>query len=291
MPSLPARPLDGHKGTFGCVVVVGGSETMIGAPALAATGALRSGAGLVKIATLPALLPFTLVIEPSATGINLDWQRNPHEAAILLNVADPSRQAVLAVGPGLGTSPQARELVCQLLNGPRALVLDADGLNLLAKSVQAGSIALPRAGSSPLILTPHPGEYHRLAEAAGMTEQEMDPPGRRRAAADLANIYGASVVVLKGHNTVVSDGQRAFVNTTGNPALATAGSGDVLTGLIAALLAQGLQAWDAAVLGVYLHGLAADLWAHVHGTSGLVARDLASHLSLAFQQLRQSSSQ
>ncbi len=283
LPPLPLRPRDAHKGIFGTVIVIGGCETMMGAPALCATAALRSGTGLVKIATVAAALPVALTIEPSATGIILseDIATTLHQ----LDGADPQRKAILAVGPGLGQSDEARELVQALLQGSRIVVLDADGLNLLAKLLQEKNCKQPCA---PLVVTPHPGEFARLASSLGIKQSAVDPATRLEAAATLANKLSATVL-LKGASTVVSDGVQGFTNTTGNPALATAGSGDVLTGLLSALLAQGMRAFDAATLAAHLHGLAADLWANVHGHSGLTARDLATLLPDAFNHCRSDS--
>jgi NAD(P)H-hydrate epimerase len=278
IPQPPPRPEEGHKGTFGTVIVVGGSPTMIGAPAICAHAALRSGVGLVKIATGAKQLAHALTIEPGATGIILEGEAEERLAA--LEEADPQQRAVLAVGPGLGGSEEAAELVMRLLDGPRAMVLDADGLNALARS---GRLVAGR--ESPLILTPHPGEFQRLAKAAGIGESALDAQDRPLAAGNLARAHHA-VVVLKGRGTVICDGEKYFVNRTGNVALATSGMGDVLTGVIAALVAQGTEAFDAAVLGAYVHGLAADRWAERFGPAGLLARELADHLVSAFNDLR-----
>ena len=283
LPALPARPDDAHKGTFGSVLVLGGCATMIGAPALAASGALRGGAGLVKIATDPAVLPFAITIQPGATGIALP--DDPEGIIAALDAADPGHRAVLAVGPGLGRRPAAPRLVERLVRGPRRLVLDADGLNALADGRPRRHQPEP-----PLVLTPHPGEFRRLAEAAGITHDPLDPAQRPLAAAAMATVHHA-VVVLKGRHSIVSDGPDVYVNRTGNPALATAGTGDVLTGLIAALLAQGMATFDAAVLGTHLHGAAADLWLDRHGPSGLTARDLAALLPDACRAHRDAAAQ
>lgn len=280
-PPAPDRPADAHKGTFGTVIVVGGCETMMGAPAICASAALRGGAGLVKIAAPAAVVPTALAIEPCATGIILgsDVQDN----LCSLAGADPEHRAVLAVGPGMGPSDDARELVMELLRGKRTVVLDADGLNHLAATGQAR----PTPGPD-LVMTPHPGEFARLAKPLGITASPADPSTRPDAAAQLSLAHRA-VVVLKGPRTVVTDGKHLYVNATaGNPAMATAGSGDVLTGLIASLIAQGMKPLDAAVLGVYLHGLAGDLWRENNGPSGLTARDLTDLLPKAFQQHRPS---
>jgi ADP-dependent NAD(P)H-hydrate dehydratase len=274
----PQRPADAHKGTFGTVVVIGGSTGMIGAPALAATAALRIGCGLAKIVTAPELLHHCLTIEPSATGLPLDLDDNRNAGIDIDNWCDESD--VMAIGPGMGMGRIRQEFIEEVLRQPRRVVLDADGLNNLAELPDPATI--PRC---PTILTPHPGEFRRLASAAYINGDPTDPDDRPRVVAELAARYSA-VVVLKGHRTVISDGQRTITNESGNPALATAGSGDVLTGTIAGLVAQGMELFDAAVLGVHLHGKAADLWAAQHGQAGLLARDLAALLPDALNQHR-----
>ena len=280
LPDAPDRPAEAHKGTFGTVIVVGGSETMIGAPALCAASGLRSGVGLVKVAVPASILQAVIAIEPGATGIALS--EDADSAVALLAEADPDDSAILAVGPGWGTDASRGELLDKILSGRRCAVLDADGLNVLAKAGRPR----PQPGP-PLILTPHPGEFRRLAEPLGVREQPTDDRSRPGAAANLAQAHDA-VVVLKGRHSIVADAGRYSVNQTGNPALATAGSGDILTGTIAALCAQGMTPFDASVLGTHLHGLAADLWAKKRGQSGLTAMDLAEALPKAFQQHRES---
>ncbi|MEM6853932.1 MAG: NAD(P)H-hydrate dehydratase [Planctomycetota bacterium] len=262
LPELPTRPDDGHKGTFGTVVVVGGSLWMPGAPALCATAALRSGAGLVKIAGALPVLSSVLAVQPGATGVGLKD----------LGAVRGDGKSVLAIGPGLGQEPGMDTLVRGFLDWPNPLVIDADGLNTLA--VGGG---FERAVGLPWVLTPHPGEFRRLAEALGIDGDPVDPEQRPAAAAALAEATGA-VVLLKGRHTVVTDGKRVYRNLTGNPALATAGTGDVLTGLIAGLMAQGAEAFDAAMAGAYLHGNAADRWADAYGRRGMLAMDLANLL-------------
>jgi NAD(P)H-hydrate epimerase len=260
---VPGRPEEGHKGTFGTVVVVGGSPLMLGAPALCATAALRSGAGLVKIAGDPAWLPHVLAMQPSATAMD----------RAELDTLEARPGTILAVGPGLGGEEASRKLVATLLGSDHPLVLDADGLNALA---QLGRCDRP--ADHRTVLTPHPGEYRRLAEGLGLGDHDpTDPRKRSHAAAALAGATGA-VVVLKGQHTIVTDGHRAYRNNTGNPVLATGGTGDVLTGLLAGLMAQGADPFDAAVRAVHAHGLAADRWAKQHGTRGLLAMELAHQL-------------
>ncbi len=286
-PAPPTRPAAAHKGTFGTVIVVGGSATMIGAPAICAAAALRTGAGLVKLAVPAEILPFAITIEPGATGICLGGDSDGSDAGAAdrplaaLDEADPKQEAVLAVGPGLGQAAATGALVTALLHGKRSMVLDADGLNLLAQHGE------PRpADGPPLVMTPHPGEFLRLAKPLGITHSPTDPDQRPDAAAALARAHQA-VVLLKGMHTIVSDGERYYRNDTGNPALATAGMGDVLTGVIASLIAQGMDLFDAACLGAKVHGLAADQWAQHHGHAGLAAMTLAHQLPDALHALAQ----
>ena len=278
LPEPPARPADSHKGTYGTTIVIGGSPTMIGAPAICARAALRTGVGLVKVASLPQLMPFIIGIEPGATGIELAGELDNKLAAI--DRADHGGKAVLAVGPGIGVGHDEQHLVLALLQGRRHMVLDADGLNLLAASNRRHTDK-----GCPLVLTPHPGEFKRLAESLRILESPTDPNSRIIAAAKLALAHHA-VVVLKGNRTVVTDGQVVHVNQTGNAALATAGSGDVLTGIIAALIAQSMTPLDASVLGVHIHGLAADHWAVRHGSAGMLAHELADMMPDVMQYVR-----
>jgi ADP-dependent NAD(P)H-hydrate dehydratase len=249
---------------------------MIGAPALCARAALRSGAGLVKVAVPASILQAVVVIEPGATGIALDDDADT--TMRFLAQGDHVERAVLAVGPGWGVENGRMALLKLVLIGSRTVVLDADGLNLLAETARPR----PRRGP-PLILTPHPGEFRRLAGAIGVRGDPTDEQQRPTAAAELADMHDA-VVVLKGHRSIVTDGRRCYVNGTGNAALATAGSGDVLTGVIAALCAQGMEPFEAAVLATHLHGLGADLWKQQNGAVGLRAMELADRLPAAIRE-------
>jgi NAD(P)H-hydrate epimerase len=180
----------------------------------------------------------------------------------------------LVLGPGLGRNPDTEELVHRILVERECpAIVDADGLNCL--SIRMDTL---REAKAPTILTPHPGEMKRL-------DPNADPVtghGRERPAVALSRRFGC-VVLLKGHQTVVTDGRRVFFNPTGNPGMATGGTGDVLSGVIGALLGQKLDPFDAAVLGAYLHGFAGDHGAHEFGEVGLVATDLIRFLPLAFR--------
>lgn len=268
----PPRPIDGHKGTFGTVVVMGGCPRMPGAAAIAARAALRAGAGLVKVATDEKTLPIVLAIEPCATGA--DTSLMPEEA-------------VFAVGPGWGPSESSGDDGFSLIPVGARRVVDADGLNRLAE--RWGEAVATPGFDGPAVLTPHPGEYRRLAEALGLSADPVDPTDRdrdrERAARLLAEATGA-VVLLKGARTIVADGERVYTNQTGTPALATAGSGDVLTGLIAGLMAQGMPGYEAACLGAYTHGLAGEAWAQKNGPAGLRAIELADLLPMTLNEIR-----
>ncbi len=296
LPTLPPRPPDGHKGTFGTVCVVGGQadppQIMLGGPAFAALGALRAGAGLAVLAVPAPLLAEALTVAPSATGLALPVDQAgalaPSEVAALLDLY-PGRFDCLAVGPGLGADEPQQQIVLRMIGREEIpLVIDADALNALAAS--RGFDRDLRASS---ILTPHPGEYRRLAEALAIEADPVRPDARPAAAEQLARRLGC-VVVLKGAPTVVSDGINTSTNTTGNVALATGGSGDVLTGVIAALVAQQVAGsspqepslYDCARLGVHLHGLAADRWASAHGVAGMLATDLLEEIPDAMAALR-----
>jgi NAD(P)H-hydrate epimerase len=242
---------------------------------LCATAALRGGAGLVRVAVPEEILPVVAAGNPCY----MTWPL-PHDpegrlraeaGAELLNLLRTSSVAV--VGPGMGQGPALPDLLLRLLEqAPTPLVLDADALNNLATQRD-------RLGkhSAPVVITPHPGEFARLLGTDIPTVQAR----RQELAAQFARSHGL-VVVLKGHGTVVTDGQSVYVNTTGNPGMATGGTGDVLGGLIGALIGQGLEAFAAAQLGVYLHGLAGDLARDDLGETSLIASDLLHHLPRAF---------
>jgi NAD(P)H-hydrate epimerase len=264
---LPARRADTHKGTFGHVLVVAGSPGKTGAAALAALGALRGGAGLVSVAARPSDLAAILAHAPEVMGAPLPGAGPLGDADLPALLAAAEGKAALVVGPGLAI---ARTALAALISGCGCpLVLDADGLNALA-----GELAPLGKARGGLVLTPHPGEAGRLLglETAAIQADRLGAARRLAAAA-------GAVAVLKGARTVIArpDGT-AYLNPTGNPGMATGGTGDVLAGLTGALLAQGLAPADAAVVATYAHGLAGDLAARVHGQLGLVASDLAAAL-------------
>ncbi len=338
LPMLPARKSDSHKGNYGKVLIIGGSETMPAAPAISGLAACRTGAGLCRIATVKEALPIALMLCPSATGFVL----SSRDTKALLDFAD--EHDALAVGPGLGQSPLAKKIVLELLarhSGP--MVLDADALNILS-GLEASEWP-KRKNWSNVVLTPHTVEFMRLMGAVtkrrgsleiashpvpeSPSEQnsgvpasdatpedsentaeayctadgvaidfEPEPPPAavagpvntgdnaatapdRWALAEILSRATGCVVALKGHRTAVADGGRGAINQTGNPAMATAGMGDVLTGVIAALIGQGIAPAEAAVLGVHIHGLAGDMAVQTIGPAGLLAMDVANLLPRA----------
>ena len=281
---IPRRPRDSHKGTFGSVLAVAGSAFYRGAALLAAEGALRTGAGIVTLASVEPVV--------SAASVRLpECCLCPCEAGAMGGIAPENvpllqrqKATVLLLGPGLGGTAQStaraaetRTLVRQLLPGfAGSAVLDADGLNAAAQLLAAGEAFPHPAGE--LIVTPHPGEMARLT---GRSAAEINAD-REDTALRYAQQW-STVVVLKGTRTVVAapDG-RVWVNPTGNPGLARGGSGDVLSGMAAALLACGLPAGEAAACAVYLHGAAADRAVAKHGEYGMLPHDILPELGRMF---------
>ncbi len=276
IPKLKPRAVDAHKGDFGKVCIIAGSIGMSGAAALAGRSALRAGAGLVRVATPKSVLPIVASIEPSFTTIALPEDNLGRISAKAINLILEAvvENDVMAFGPGVGISGELRSLLETLLRQDNLrLVIDADGLNNLA-----GIKDWPAGLKANLILTPHAGEMKRLWSALF---REQLPSDRQQQAAQLAQ-QTKTVVALKGAGTIVTDGEKIYINKTGNPGMATAGSGDVLTGVITALAGQGLSDFDAAVLGVYIHGLAGDIAAEKIGQVSLMTTDIIRALSDAF---------
>lgn len=283
---LAPRRADSHKGDYGRVLVIGGSRGMAGAAGLAGLAALRAGAGLVAVATPSSVQAVVASYSPCYTTVPL--VEDDDGIVDLANVVDLAaageRFDAWAIGPGLGQSAGAAELVAQLYRGvPRPMVVDADGLNALVAALKRNPQALNKP-AGPRILTPHPGEFARLTgqspHAAPRERAEQAAALCRRDESD------QTVVILKGHESIVCDGRRFAVNRTGNPGMATGGTGDCLTGIVAALLGQGLSAWDAARLAAHVHGLAGDLAAEALGEVSLIASDVIDYLPAALKGLR-----
>ncbi|MFM7845825.1 MAG: NAD(P)H-hydrate dehydratase [Planctomycetota bacterium] len=278
LPLLPTRQADSHKGDYGRALLIGGSRGMFGAIALAGMGALRGGAGLVRVVTGSRCQTTVAALEPCYMTVALpdddEGRLTSYGLDALERLAEQS--TCTGCGPGLGQSQELNRIVSKLYGKiTPTLVLDADGLNAMAA---AQNSCAWHAG--PRILTPHPVEFRRLQgndrlPLDRLAEGAVEWAGQRKV-----------ILVLKGHRTLVTDGERSFWNPTGNPGMATGGSGDVLTGLITALVCQAMDPWEAAVLGVFLHGLAGDLAALDLGQHSLIARDLVTYLPAAFLKLQ-----
>ena len=290
---VPARVngRDSNKGKFGHVSVFAGSAGFVGAPVLSTEAAARTGAGLVTLAVpegvqaaaMARISPIAMTRGLAETGRGAF---SPEALSEALEIAHKGTAA--AIGPGLGGAddPETRQFVREFVRQCAVpLVIDADALNCLALEDDHGA-SIVRKRTAATILTPHPGEMGRLQGTDTQTVQA----DRRKAVEDAARTYHCAVL-LKGARTLVADPDgRLAVNTTSNPGMATGGAGDVLTGILAALLAGGspeekLTAWEAAACGAYLHGLAGDLAAEAQGgPAGLIATDIIAHLPAALAQ-------
>ena len=281
---LPERPSNAHKGDFGHVLVLAGSRGKTGAAFMSSGACLRAGAGLVTLGGPETLdtayqqrVTEQMYLPLPDTGMGALSKKALEPVLSFIK----ERATVLAMGPGMGTEPETVKLVRGLIReSPVPMVLDADALNALK-----GNPSTLRNAKAPVVITPHPGEFSRLMDKAAMAIKDIEAD-RIGSALAFAKKTGVTVL-LKGAPTVTAtlDGQ-SYINPTGNPGLAKAGSGDVLTGIVAALLAQGLSAGNSAVLGAYLHGLAADI-AVTEGTSArsLIASDVMESLPSAFAAL------
>jgi len=273
------RPATAHKGDFGRVFVLAGSRGMTGAAHLAGMAALRSGAGLVTIGIPDAVY---LVIAKRESELMIRPFPSTNKGTLSLKGFPEmerfcATQNVLAIGPGLSQHITTQKLIRKVLEKTELpLVIDADGLNALKGHLKILDVCRDRA-----VLTPHPGEFVRVF---GGKLDDSDALRKKRAL-DTAQKHGV-IIVLKGHHTVIAaPGGNCHVNTTGNPGMATAGSGDVLTGVIAALMGQGLSCFEAACVGVYVHGLAGDLAAKKVGQVSLTAGDILRFLPDVFKEL------
>jgi ADP-dependent NAD(P)H-hydrate dehydratase / NAD(P)H-hydrate epimerase len=278
LAALPGREPDTHKYAVGAVAVLGGSSGMSGAVALTGLGAVRSGAGLVLLGVPHSVLPMVESTVTEAVKVGLPETEGHLDPKSLDEFRDRvSRAAAMCVGPGLGRAPRTVELVRRVLDLDLPLVVDADGLWALGE-IMGDEPDVLHGRAHATVLTPHAGEFVFLSG---------EPPSQDRiaSAAQLAERTGA-IVHLKGRRAVTaSPSGRAWVNATGNPAMATAGSGDVLTGIIGSLLAQGAGAESATWAGAYLHGLAGDLASSRAGGAGVAARDLPEAIPLARRRL------
>ena len=254
---LPPRKSDGNKGTFGRALLLVGSDNMRGAAALAALGALRTGVGLVTVASTKKVIGSL-----SATLYEPIWLRRTKRNAL----AAAQKASAVAIGCGMGQGKDTLALVTALLREKTdvPLVLDADAINVLC-----GRASLLSRATRPVILTPHPLEFSRLT---GLSVAEIGAD-REGVAKEFAKRRGVTLL-LKGKNTVVTNGETVYVNESGNTALAKGGSGDVLTGMLVSFLAQGCTPFDAAVLAAHLHGLAGERLSEIYSEYGVLANEL-----------------
>lgn len=274
---FPKRPPDSHKGNYGHVLVIAGAVGKGGAAGLTALAALRSGCGLATLA-LPASCQRAVEFHPlevmtAPMPETESGTLDPRAKGPLLDLCQG--KAAVAVGPGLSTHPGTVQLLMELLPDiPCPLVIDADGLNCLAEDT-----AILSNFQEPAVLTPHPKEMSRLCriDTREILERRIETASR------FAQENSVHVILKGASSLIASPDKTVFINSTGNPGMATAGSGDVLTGAVAGLIAQGLDARKAAAAGTYLHGLAGDLYAHDHGDTTLIAGDLLDYFPKALK--------
>lgn len=279
IPLLPVRRASSHKGDFGRGLIVGGSRGMSGSVALAGGGCLRSGVGVLKIATTLDSLPIVAAHNPCymTVPISTDNESGLFSADAREDLSDLFDEAdAIGFGPGLGQSEELIELVSWAYSRiSKPMVVDADALNCLAKNPEI----LMRPGG-PRILTPHPKEMRRI-----LADEVSTPADILHRTESLAREAGI-VVVLKGHRSIITNGTERRQNTTGNSGMATGGSGDVLTGIITALLCQKVELFDAAQLGCLIHGLAGDAAAKRIGKISLIASDIVRYIPKAIRAIR-----
>jgi len=284
LPKLNPRKSNTHKGSYGRVLVLAGSPGLTGAAYLCSKAALRSGSGIVTLGVPESLNP---VMESKLTCV-MTHPLPETKASTLSNKGKKEimklceSHDVVALGPGLSQQPETRELILWLIqNIDRNMVIDADGLNALSDRVKVLHKIKRHA-----VLTPHPGEMSRLAGLGSAKDVQKD---RLNTASQFVqsiqkklNNERKLTLVLKGDKTIVADSRKVYVNRTGNPGMATAGTGDVLTGIIASLIGQGYDVFDASQLGVYIHGLAGDIAAKKKGEHSMIASDIIEYLPDAF---------
>lgn len=267
---LPRRDRNAHKGSFGRVLIVGGSVGFTGAPVLAANAALRTGAGLIFVGVPEAVYPIVAqkLDEPMVFPLACDGEGRLNTRAIPELVKRLENCDACLVGPGLGRSPAILDVVGAILTHAACpVILDADGINCLE-----GNIDVLGEAKGPVLLTPHDGEFRRLGG-------DPAPDRRYETARALARTWGVTVL-LKGHRTLTVSPEKVWLNPTGNPGMATGGSGDVLAGILLALLGQGLAPTEAAAAAAWIHGSVGDYCAEAWGQRGMTPTDMIANLHL-----------
>jgi len=284
LPKLNPRKSNTHKGSYGRVLVLAGSPGLTGAACLCSKAALRSGSGIVTLGVPESLNP---VMEVKLTCVmthplpeTKDYTLSNKSKKEIMKLCES--HDIVALGPGLSQQPETKELILWLIkNIDRDMVIDADGLNALADDVNV----LHKIQKS-VVLTPHPGEMSRLAGFGAAKDVQKD---RLNTASQFVQSFQKKlcnerrlILVLKGDKSIVADSSKVYINRTGNPGMATAGAGDVLTGIIASLIGQGHDVFEASQLGVYIHGLAGDIAANKKGELSMIASDIIEYLPDAF---------
>ena len=284
LPELNARKSNTHKGSYGRVLVLAGSPGLTGAAYLCSKAALRSGSGIVTLGVPESLNP---VMEAKLTCVMTRPLPETKESTLsnkgkkeIMKLCES--HDVVALGPGLSQQPETRELILWLIQNIYCnMVIDADGLNALSDKVNVLHKIKRHA-----VLTPHPGEMSRLTglgSAKNVQKERLNTASQFiQSIQKKSNNEGKLTLVLKGDKTIVANSRKVYVNRTGNPGMATAGTGDVLTGIIASLIGQGYDVFDASQLGVYIHGLAGDIAAKKKGEHSMIASDIIEYLPDAF---------
>ncbi|MBD3271962.1 MAG: NAD(P)H-hydrate dehydratase [Elusimicrobia bacterium] len=275
---IKQRPAESHKGDFGHVLIIAGSKPMAGAAVLCTRAALKSGAGLVTMAVPEPIYPITATscVEAMSLPLPATVQGMLHESAlhVLLDFIRKKNITSIVMGPGLGREIQTRMVIIGIINNCDCRgVLDADALNQLA-----GNIGILKHSPGQWIITPHPGELSRMVE-----RPIADIQRKRKYYAVQAARQTGSVCILKGHRSIITDGKKTMINTTGNPGMATGGSGDVLAGIVGGLLAQDIKPFEAACWGSYVHGRAGDCAARMMTQPGMIAGDIIEYIPAAFK--------
>jgi len=285
LPELNARKKNTHKGSYGRILVLAGSPGLTGAAYLCSKAALRSGSGIVTLGVPESLNP---VMEAKLTCVMTRPLPETKESTLsnkgkndIMKLCES--HDVVALGPGLSQQPETRELILWLIqNIDRNMVIDADGLNALSDKVNVLHKIKRHA-----VLTPHPGEMSRLGSAKNVQKERLGTATKFvQSIQKKLNNEGKLTLVLKGDKTIVANSRKVYVNRTGNPGMATAGTGDVLTGIIASLIGQGYDVFDSSQLGVYIHGLAGDIAAKKKGEHSMIASDIIECLPDAFIKYR-----
>ncbi len=262
------RPEDVHKGDCGRILIIAGKREMAGAAILSGKAAIKSGSGLVHLCVQKKIFPVIQISQPEL--ICTTWRRTKK---------DLMRYDAIAIGPGMGVSRRTKKILKTILSKyKKTVIIDADGLNTIAKYSEL--LGLIKGTNTELIFTPHTGEAERLLGNVNLRQQTKEKIGEM-----LVNKYGCTAVVKGSESLVAVSDRDAYINTTGNPGMATAGSGDVLTGIITSFAGQGMKASDAAKTGVFVHGMAGDLAARTYGEYGLTAGNIADYVPFALKKL------